>query len=73
VQKELDNQSSKLETFQAQLASKTLLSDKELGAQALVEVEAARQRDSSAPGNKYNLLLSKSDFLFLLFLTLHLV
>jgi len=73
VQKELDNQSSKLETFQAQLASKTLLSDKELGAQALVEVEAARQRDTSALANKYNLLLSKSDFLFLLFLTLHLV
>ena len=67
MQKELEDQSSKVETIRAQLASKTLLSDEELRAQALAEVEAMRQRDIHASGNKYNLLLSKSDFLFLSF------
>jgi len=46
VQKELDDQSSKLETLRAQLTSKTLLSDEKLRAQALDEVEVARQRDT---------------------------
>ena len=44
MQKELDDYISKLEAFQAQLAAKYLLSDEELRARALAEVEAARQR-----------------------------
>jgi len=45
VQKELADHSSKLETLRAQLTSKPFLSDEELRAQALAEVEEVRQRD----------------------------
>jgi len=45
VQKELNDQSSELETLRAQLAAKELLSNEELRARTLAEVKAARQRD----------------------------
>ena len=45
MQKELADHSSKLEALRAQLVSKTFLSNEELRAQALAEVEKARQRD----------------------------
>ena len=45
VQKELNDQSSELETLRAQLAAKELLSDEELRARTLAAVEVARQRD----------------------------
>ena len=45
MQKELNDYISKLEALQAQLAAKYLLSDEELRAWTLAEVEAARQRD----------------------------
>jgi len=45
VQKELVNHTSKLEALWTQLTSKSLLSDEELRAQALAEIEKARQRD----------------------------
>jgi len=64
AQKELEDHSSKLETLRAQLASKTLLSDEELRAQALAKIEVACQRDMQRLKNKYNLLLSKSDSLY---------
>ena len=45
VQKKLDDHSSKLESLWTQLTSKNLLSDEELRAQALAEVEKACQKD----------------------------
>ena len=45
VQQELDVHTSKLEALQAQFAVKKLLSDEELRAKALTEVEKACQRD----------------------------
>ena len=45
VQKELDDQSSELETLWAQLAKKELISDEELRARTMAEVEVARKRD----------------------------
>ena len=45
MQKELVDHSSKLDTLWAQLASKPFLSNEELRAQALAEVEEVHQRD----------------------------
>ena len=45
VQKELADHSFKLEALWVQLVSKTFLSDEELRAQALTEIEKACQRD----------------------------
>ena len=45
VQQELDVHTLKLEALQAQFAAKKLLSEEELRARALVEIEEARQRD----------------------------
>jgi len=45
VQQELDVHTLKLEALQAQFATKKLLSEEELRAHALAEVEAVHQRD----------------------------
>ena len=45
VQEDLAAHSSRLESLQAQLATKRFLSEEELRAQALVEAERARQHE----------------------------
>ena len=49
MQKELNDHSSELEALRTQLISKEFLSEEELRAQALVEIEEARQKGYSTP------------------------
>ena len=73
VQKKLDDHSGKLEILQAQLASKNLLFNKELTAQALAEVEVARQKTIQRLRKQIQFLVEQEWLPVPFFVTFHLV
>jgi len=77
IQEDLTARSSKLESLQAQLATKKFISEEELRVQAWVEVEKACQREMQPPGTRFTLWLSEISpppfIIVSFFVTLHLL